>query len=81
MFSTEIKQNVLYESHDMTDDLLSELESFESIAKRYDHVESGLYCVLLSIYSKVAEEFGYRVGLMDKTWWKLSAWKESNIRV
>lgn len=65
----------------MTDDLLSELESFEPFARRYGHVESGLYSVLLSIYSKVAEESGYRVGLMDKSWWKLSAWKESNIRV
>ena len=55
MFSTETKQIVVYESHEMTDDLLLELESFEPEASRYDHAESRLYCILLSIYSKVAE--------------------------
>ena len=44
----------------MTDDLLSELESLEHFARRYDHTESSLYCFLLSIYSKVAQDAGYK---------------------
>ena len=65
----------------MNDKLLEDLESHEPEARRYDHAESAVSCILFSIYNNIAGELGYKTDQKDKILWKLAAWKEKNTRV
>lgn len=65
----------------MNEYLLQSLESFEPETKRFDHTESGVSCLLFSIYMKVAQELSSGSDQKDNSLWKLAAWKEKETRI
>lgn len=81
MFNSEKFQSISYSIHEMNDDLLKEIESFEKFAARFDHTESGVSCVLFSIYNKVAADLGIKSDQKDTSLWKLLAWKEQKVQI
>lgn len=81
MFDYEELQTVSYSLYEMNDDLLKELESHQLQAQRYDHSESGVSCILFSIYNQIAQDLGIKHEQKDPSLWKLCAWKEQNVQI
>jgi hypothetical protein len=80
MFKYGNTLSINYEEHQLTEDVMKEMDKYSIDSSRYNHSETIHMCIMHSAYTKLAAEKGIHGEKRDQTLWKIGQWKDKHTK-